>query len=135
MSESGEEFDAAYWPKKGRRAAAKSRVMLFVQTGAGRPKCVARLAAGLRTDYYAEAVHFKNGMVAWPLARQSWSSAVADRWWLVECENAEAGRALIAAKRSWRGDLLDKSGPVLVALPSGQLTEGRILASGGQSDD
>ena len=46
----------------------------------------------------------------------------ADRWWLVECENAEAGRAIIANAAKFDSD------PTLKNLRG----LGRILASGGK---
>jgi hypothetical protein len=62
-----------------------SRVLLFVQTGDGRPKCVGRYSEGLT-------------------ARQCEHRSAADRWWLVECENADAGRKVIAFVESLPAD-------------------------------
>lgn len=59
------------------------KVMLFVQTGDARPKCASR-----------ETPCRVNG--EWWYSR--WASeakAAADRWWLVECANADEGRMII----------------------------------------
>ena len=76
------------------------RTLLFVQTGDGRPKCVRSWAVEPASEVVFDRVrHY--------------------RWWLVECENAEAGRELI---------LLNVSGPWTHAVN----VPGRILASGGK---
>lgn len=76
-----------------------SRALLFVQNGTAKPKV---LATGARNEAAAR-------LAAEPHGRYF------DRWWLVECENAEAGRRIIAGIQS---------------APGGD--EGRILASGGR---
>ena len=80
------------------------RTLLFVRVGDGRPKCVKQFgsdkARGLQ--YLGHLVRPEQG-----------------RWlyWLVECENAEAGRRVIAGG----------------VLRGGNRFDGRILASGGRS--
>ncbi len=61
------------------------KVLLFVQTGDTRPKCVKRFPPVLR--------HIKSGWEEWSVEYSK--TATADRWWLVECENADEGRTII----------------------------------------
>ena len=110
------------------------KVLLFVQTGDGRPKCVGRTWPFEFTRYGIEAPRLKQ--LGEPPRHGSHHQArvlaKADRWWLVECENADAGRFVIAnaVKHGgiWtRGDVY---GP---CAPSGYPEfMGRILASGGK---
>ena len=74
--------------------APKRKVLLFVQTGDARPKCVYRLLANLPWDALAEAIGDArdDGARGDTLAELA---ARADRWWLVECENADEGRTII----------------------------------------
>lgn len=101
-----------------------SRVLLFVQTGDARPMCVGRVGplgeipwtrcpAGLK----AESAEYGLSLA------QQHEVESADRWWLVECENADAGRAVIAMH-------LSSGSPVIQW--TGRLPEGRILSSGGR---
>lgn len=77
-----------------------SRVLLFTQAGSERPKCIRS---------YREEPLFNDALDH------------DGPWWLVECENADAGREIIeatalaecASALGWRG--------------------GRILASGGKT--
>jgi hypothetical protein len=110
-----------------------SRVLLFVQDGDGRPKCVGRPREwfpalllpryqDLRTpkerveDFERSGWTIPaNGAQYRCTARQKLKRLMADRWWLVECLDAKHGRAVLAGSRS-----LDS--PAL----------GRILASGGK---
>lgn len=85
------------------------RVLLFVQDGNARPTCVtARSLNRIRVN----GEWFLTEQEAW---RQKW----ADRWWLVECENADAGRFMIDP--AWTGGRCSWPPP-----------QGRILASGGR---
>ena len=100
------------------------RVLLFVQNeGDKRPRRLRckvsrrRWSAGCFTGSSASGVPF-HGFYVHKASRGA--VARADRWWLVECENAEAGRALIA--------LAEFDSPENVAAP-----KGRILASGGRA--
>mgnify|MGYP001267518018 CR=1 FL=1 len=63
-----------------------SRVLLFVQTGDEQPKCM-RAWDGDPDMIGAHPWH------DWRAAWIEW--LLQHRWWLVECENAEAGRLLI----------------------------------------
>lgn len=103
-------------------AAGGLKTLLFVQRGEGRPKCQHRLAPGQPWTSMRNALatpgYTTGGYLAWEWSVKAAQSA--DRWWLVECENAEAGRTLIAEEGN---DLPFYS------------VDGRILASGGQSDD
>lgn len=91
------------------------RVLLMVERG-GRVKCVGR------GEYatMSERVQY-----------DCTEATVADRWWLVEAESAEAARTLIYlrqtldAARRYVG-----SGDPATATVSGMVPEGRILASG-----
>ena len=82
------------------------KILLFTQTGDARPKCVKQFGAdrarGLQ--YLGHLVRPESG-----------------RWlyWLVECENAEDGRAIIIQERVFDGTGI-------------RSTLGRILASGGR---
>jgi hypothetical protein len=56
----------------------------------------------------------------------------ADRWWLVECENAEAGRTLIALSEvvaAVRRKFGESAAPVLC---NGAVPPGRVIATGGR---
>jgi len=90
-----------------------SRVLLFVQTGDGRPKCFS--SHGVNRSLYTDG---------WRLSESALTAqGAADRWWLVECENAEAGRRVIDGE------------PHNYVMDNGvYATEpwGRILASGGK---
>lgn len=109
---------------------------MFVQTGDGRPKCVPTPGWLSASDaqYVREMAESKPS----PWKKKHWTKAVdaADRWWLVECEGADAGRAIIAAKHDHKGRPLDKSRPFLLTFRErfgyDRLTEGHILASGGR---
>jgi hypothetical protein len=89
-----------------------SRVLLFVQSGDARPK--------MSRSWRSGSVECPDGdEIRCALAIRS----DIDRWWLVECENANAGRATIAdAALGYGADHPMRSGH-----------EGRILASGGRS--
>ena len=84
------------------------KVLLFVQTGDARPKCVAWDLSGR-----ASCVEFFSGFRRWERVRER-----PHRWWLVECESAEAGRRLIEADDGERFAMGSRYG--------------RILASGGK---
>jgi hypothetical protein len=100
-----------------------SRVMLFVQTGSGRPKMVPTpgwLGEG-DTQHVREMAASKPG----PKCRQVWIRALgaADRWWLVECENADKGRYAIIDYHhaDWCKTHTSRTSPY-----------GRVIASGGE---
>ena len=90
-----------------------SRVLLFVQTGDGRPK--SRMAI---REYWTHPERFAIHLKVWsadPDAPGDMQAAeLADRWWLVECKDADDGRRKIMF-----GDHTDGG-------------TGRILASGGK---
>lgn len=83
------------------------KVLLFVQSGDARPKCVRE-----------RVLRYANGDIMWG---PRWSDAKhrADRWWLVRCKNADEGRRLIG--REGR-----------MPQPFHEDIEGRIIASGGK---
>lgn len=117
-----------------------SRVLLFVQTGAWRPKCVPATVVGAvvwpRRSRRGEVREWFNLAARWWIRRSAWARIRhADRWWLVECENAEAGRQIIAARIDHRGRPLDNTAYALYALKDGTVHTGRILASGGRNHE
>jgi len=83
-----------------------SRVLLFVQNDwNGRPpRCIKQFGG----DSARALVYVSKA--------RTWNHA-ADRWWLVECENAQAGRVII-----------EHAGKPVLPHP----LAGRILASGGK---
>lgn len=86
------------------------KVLLFVSSGDARPKVAYSNQASLR--YMATCSQRTLNAVYAPLK---------SRWWLVECENAEAGRAIIHDSAKWeRG--------------TSECAIGRILASGGRHE-
>ena len=117
------------------------RVLLFVQHGDGRPKCVGRVREWFpalmqpryedeRTpkqrvdDFVANGWSLPAGSAQFKCtARQKQHHLLADRWWLVECENADAGRALIGGGRPFYFKRCER-----FVTP-----RGRILASGGSN--
>lgn len=56
------------------------------------------------------------------------AASATEHWWLVECENAEAGRVIIATKGAKPGVLIEVRAEGFDGEP---LSVGRILASGG----
>ena len=92
------------------------RVLLFVQNeGDKRPKVAARwrntvVERAVNNIEWARANDLTGVAVTGPLR----AVAAADRWWLIECENAEAGRKAIK-----QSGFMDYS-------------HGRVLASGGK---
>lgn len=110
------------------------KVLLFCQTGDARPKCVGRSCGPL--GYWARRPVGKDlredpaAMVFVPgVGNYGGTNHMrvekhrADRWWLVECKNAEHGREVIACteqtcEHQHYGQCVDD--------------EGRILASGGK---
>ena len=111
-----------------------SRVLLFVQTGDGRPKCVGKLASPGTVGSLGPqtASLYEHAFGYWISPGKQGDRDRADRWWLVECENAEAGRAMIGAAVRSRGDRINPGTVVWAAAPHGGRYEGRILASGGK---
>jgi len=90
------------------------RVLLFVQTGPMRPKCVLRVPKWFGWQKVAEALGTTCFMMPTRrMADASRAARCADRSWLVECHNAEDGRGIIRCGPDWTGDM----------------PEGRILAS------
>ena len=104
------------------------RTLLFVQTGDARPKCVAWDLSGR-----ASCVEFFSGFRRWERVRER-----PHRWWLVECEDADAGRAIIthdALLHTSIGKAVEAVGPVVKSRDPNRVSEpvqGRILASGGR---
>lgn len=86
------------------------KTLLFVQTGDGRPKCVPTMR------YERERLFSVPG---WTPAHSD-IGGDHDRWWLVECENADAGRRVIASG-VWR------------MRDGAEAYEGRILAQGAKT--
>lgn len=101
------------------------RTLLFVQNGEGRPK-----AWNPGREYVEHPPRIQMHADAWRLANPTPARCGArlcaviraDRWWLVECENAEAGRATIAHEPF--GAAVHRVGCAC--------KNGRILASGGK---
>jgi len=99
-----------------------SRVLLFVQTGDGRPKCFS--SHGVNRSLYTDG---------WRLSESALTAqGAADRWWLVECENAEAGREVIASGFGWLRTAPAREGP-RGPVETGPIRTSRILASGWKS--
>lgn len=106
------------------------KVMLFTQRGDERPKCVARYVTARYADRFAEAVrvavrHIDNIDASKPII----AAALADHWWLIEAENAEDGRKVIAhndGRACPEFSARFKECPVTCEA-------GRILASGGRT--
>jgi hypothetical protein len=109
-----------------------SRVLLFTRKVGGQPKCAWRCSRGvIRTSAFVECVAALRDGLSVLHGPGEVAAAVAYEWWLVECENADAGRACIAlAKASgwlrteFNDDAFVDGGTVEV--------RGRILASGGR---
>lgn len=97
-----------------------SRVLLFTLTGSERPKMAMSYGKPKQFERIPEAMR-QYGIEQQALALK------ADRWWLVECESADAGRAAIAGL-AWD---FKKRQP---ANGDGQeiVIAGRVLASGGK---
>ena len=97
-----------------------SRVLLFVQTGDGRPKRIATLTRA-RAIFYRDVGQEPDADESLLMLTgiQSAIQQAADRWWLVECENADEGREHIDSDRRRGGG-------------GSPLYRGRILASGGK---
>lgn len=94
------------------------KTLLFTQTGDARPKCLGSVAiGGPRGEKYIDS-----GDSCYLSDYQSFLLGTADRWWLVECENAEAGRIVIA-------DVAARDAGEYVM----GITPGRILARGGRA--
>ncbi len=97
------------------------KVLLFVQTGDARPKCVKSFG-----DRRHNAINYFNA-----IKPRLGSEGQPERAWLVECANAEAGRTCIEATVA---STKYGSGPsVHFDLWDGVAKRhGRILASGGR---
>lgn len=103
------------------------KVLLFVQTGDARPKCKGAVLK-FPTWKGPPRPHVQvDGW--WYTQKQADARYAADRWWLVECENAEDGRFVIACDRArpLRGHWAS------VGPEGSDRIVGRILASGGRS--
>jgi hypothetical protein len=96
-----------------------SRVLLFVQSGDGRPKFEGLLGPLGRVPWQRRPAALKTALGEYGISTgQQHAIEAADRWWLVECANADAGRDVIAV--STLPD--EKRWPV----------NGHILAQGGR---
>lgn len=98
--------------------------MLFVQTGDARPKCEGRLGPLGEIPWQRCPAALKAALGECGLSsEQQLAVESADRWWLVECKNAEAGRGTIyiALNPPPVGSAFTTTFPV-----------GRILAQGGR---
>lgn len=109
------------------------KVLLFVQRGDARPKCEYTLPRSLAWESLAEAIGDADQTADPPTVASI--AASADRWLLVECKNAEAGRTLIylretiSAAHRYMGSKNPEQGTAAVC---GSVPTGRILASGGK---
>ena|SRR5689334_7387027 len=113
-----------------------SHVHLFVQVGDGRPKYVGR-AYPRSLDHRGRTrslVHRTEGALWWAAPWVAGEARSADRWWLVECENAEAGRVAIAdaVYRPTEALIKSEAWAWIRRLPLLASCTGRILASGGK---
>jgi len=101
-----------------------TRILVMVQTGEGRPKCVGEASA----DYRRFGMPLGSGEDRtrdWLVTMRALDAALrADRWWLVEAENAKHARALIGFKS------IGLHGGH-IALGS-EVRGGRVIASGGK---
>lgn len=96
------------------------KVLLFVQNGDGRPKCVGRAVLFPRSGYRPRyRRHLAIGPPPSPGYPQChwWTdfgpgaaAAHADSWWLVECENADLGRMAITTQTEQFGRILASGG-------------------------
>lgn len=82
------------------------KVLLFVQTGDARPKCYAGVCDAARGRGWIEGDG--SGFVF--TARAALAKAAADRWWLVECANADLGRMAITTQTEQFGRILASGG-------------------------
>ena len=120
----GNEGTRAYGGPVSRRGM---RSMLFVQTGDARPKSI-REGGG---------PCLINGKPFVGLAQQQAMNS-SDRWWLVECDNAEHGRSIIESEgRLMRcrecGRVGEGDGQMFEFCAEKEIEEyGRIIASGGK---
>ena len=127
------------------------KMLLFVQTGDARPKCAGGAVhftrAGYRTGYNCKiasdpvmsALGDSKTAWGWWTTPGPWNALLdSDRWWLVECEDADAGRAIIthdALLHTSIGKAVEAVGPVVKSRDPNRVSEpvqGRILASGGR---
>ena len=92
-----------------------SRVLLFVQTGDARPKCVKSFG-----DRRHNAMNYFSA-----IAPRFGCEGQPERGWLVECPNAEAGRWAITNHHSHRANYICDSATC-------RCDGARILASGGR---
>ncbi len=78
------------------------KVLLFVQSGNARPKCAKSFGGRAHSamQYFAR------------VRERLGSEGQPDRAWLVECENAEAGRDAIAGAPVFGGRILAIGGPL-----------------------
>lgn len=104
-----------------------SRVLLFVQHGDARPKCVGRTGPLGQIPWTRCPVWLKASRAEYGLsAMQQHEVEAADRWWLVAAANAEDGRFVIECDREAGGVLRDHFAS------DGKRIYGRVLASGGR---
>lgn len=96
-----------------------SRVLLFVGGPKGRPvyRCIARV----REQMTMQQIH--PGYWVWWWRHDE---AQHQGWWLVECENAEAGRAAIGFQ-----SIGGHTSRYFYSARLGRNVKGRVLASGG----
>lgn len=99
------------------------RVLLFVQHGDARPKVAWTGASARRIAACYQRDAFRNHM-----ARDKRSVDFIPPWWLVECENADAGRAVIADVE--HGKRIEAKVEGFYRGPASY--QGRVLASGGK---
>lgn len=113
-----------------------SRVLLFVQNDwNGRPPRVrTACTGGVHRRTGASRKHGAPALSTRHLtATQARLLAQADRWWLVECDNAKAGRTLIALAAVVAACKRKVPGADVVLSPTrNRIPAGRILAHGGR---
>jgi len=86
------------------------KVLLFVQTGDARPKCVKSFGNRKRNALaYFDAIAKRFGGEGQP-----------ERAWLVECENAEDGRTVIVQERVLPAGIVSTLGRILASSSNGR---------------
>lgn len=98
------------------------KVLLFVD-GPNGPKCAGVVASGERFALWPNMARHHN-LCGWWLTAVQAEKVQAGRWWLVECENAEAGRRVICS-HDYYGATCQRCGCNMT------VNYGRILAQGG----
>ena len=106
------------------------KTLLFVQSGDARPKVahancpdsITRRSGQRVRDACATRHYLSSAVLRVTWGRWAALARDADRWWLVECTHADAGRLVI-----WADNIRRRDGAVHGT------PQGRILASGGRT--